>query len=159
MKLFCLDERQCLPISVAEAWSFFSNPNNLVEITPPSLGLEITSDTPDKMYAGLIITYRISPLLGIPMDWVTEITQVDEPHLFIDEQRFGPYRFWHHQHHFRQISGGVEIRDVVHYSLLIGLLGGLLNTLAVKKQLREIFDYRRNYLERKFGRMACKEAH
>lgn len=159
MKLFRLDERQRLPISIAEAWSFFSDPNNLSRITPPSLGLEITSDPPDKMYAGMIITYRVTPFLGIPMDWVTEITQVDEPHLFIDEQRSGPYRFWHHQHHFREIDGGVEIRDIVHYALFIGPLGGIINTLIVRNQLREIFAYRRRYLEEKFGRMSCEEAH
>jgi len=158
MKLFRLDERQRLPISIAEAWSFFSDPNNLSRITPPSLGLEITSDPPDKMYAGMIITYRVTPFLGIPMDWITEITQVAEPHLFIDEQRSGPYRFWHHQHHFREIDGGVEIRDIVHYALFIGPLGEIINTLIVRNQLREIFAYRRRYLEEKFGRMSCKEA-
>ena len=159
MKLFRLDERQRLPISITEAWSFFSDPTNLSKITPPSLGLEITSDPPDKMYAGMIITYRVTPLFGIPVNWVTEITQVDEPHLFIDEQRSGPYRFWHHQHHFREIDGGIEIRDIVHYSLFIGPLGGIIDTLIVRNQLQDIFAYRRRYLEEKFGRMSCKEAH
>ena len=157
MKLYCLDERQCLPISIPEAWSFFSDPGNLPRITPPSLKLEITSETPEKMYAGMIITYRVSPLLGIPMDWVTEITHVDEPHLFIDEQRSGPYRFWHHQHHFQEISGGVEIRDIVHYALFIGPIAGIINALIVRNQVREIFAYRRRYLEKTFGTLSCNE--
>jgi len=158
MRLFLLDERQCLPISIADAWSFFSDPQNLPKITPPSLQLKITSEQFDTIYAGMIITYRVSPFPGIPMNWVTEITHVDKPHLFIDEQRFGPYRFWHHQHHFREIEGGVEIRDIVHYSLLISPLDGIINSLIVKRQLSEIFSYRRRYLEKKFGRIASENA-
>ena len=153
MKLFVLDESQNLPISLDKAWSFFSDPRNLAEITPSSLGLRITSEPGDKMYAGMIITYLVSPVLGIPISWITEITHVDEPHLFIDEQRFGPYRFWHHQHQFHQIEGGVEIRDIVHYSPFIGPFDVIVNELVAKKKLREIFSYRRNYLERRFGAM------
>ncbi len=157
MKLFRLDEKQCLPISINEAWDFFSNPNNLGEITPPSLKLKMTSEIPDKMYAGMIITYKISPLLGVPIYWITEITQVDEPYLFIDEQRLGPYRFWHHQHHFREIRKGVEMQDVVHYALYAGAIGGIMNTLIVRNKLQQIFSYRRRYLERRFGGMSAAE--
>jgi ligand-binding SRPBCC domain-containing protein len=158
MKLFVLDERQRVPIALDEAWSFFSDPRNLAVITPPSLGLRMTSEPLGKMYAGMIITYRVSPVLGIPINWITEITHVDEPHLFIDEQRFGPYRFWHHQHHFRQIEGGVEIRDIVHYSPFIGPFDELLNSMVVKKKLKEIFGYRSRYLEKKFGAMEAPAA-
>ena len=136
-----------------EAWSFFSDPRNLAIITPPSLGLRITSEPGEKMYAGMIITYRVSPVLGIPLRWITEITHVDEPNLFVDEQRFGPYRFWHHQHHFREIEGGVEIRDLVHYSPFIGPFDVVINEMVAKKKLREIFGYRRNYLQKEFGEM------
>ncbi len=156
MKLFVLDERQSLPISIEEAWSFFSDPCNLTEITPPSLGLKMNSEPCQKMYAGMIITYRVSPILGIPINWVTEITHVDEPHLFIDEQRFGPYRFWHHQHHFREIEGGIEIRDIVHYSPFISPFDEIINAMVVEKKLREIFSYRRRYLEKRFGVMKAK---
>jgi ligand-binding SRPBCC domain-containing protein len=134
-----------------EAWSFFSNPNNLQLITPPSLGLEATPEIPDKMYAGMIITYRVRPLLGIPMRWITEITHVDAPHMFIDEQRFGPYRFWHHQHRFQEIDGGVEMQDIVSYGLYGGPFAKIIHELAVRKQLEEIFRYRRTYLEARFG--------
>jgi ligand-binding SRPBCC domain-containing protein len=148
-----------LPISLEEAWSFFSNPSNLPDITPPSLKLEVAADLPDKMHAGMIIKYRLRSLMGIPIKWIVEITQVDEPHLFLDEQRFGPYRFWHHQHHFQEIAAGVEIRDIVHYSLFMGLLGGIMNALVVENQLREIFNYRRDYLRNKFGEIPCEEPH
>jgi ligand-binding SRPBCC domain-containing protein len=156
MKLFCLDEKQCLPISIVDAWSFFSDTNNLTKITPASLGLEISSAPDGQMYAGMIITHRVKPLLSIPINWVTEITHVDKPRLFIDEQRFGPYRFWHHQHHFREINGGVEIRDIVHYSPFVGPIGTLVNALIVRGQLKQIFDYRRSVLEEKFGKLFCE---
>lgn len=153
MRLFSLDESQRLPISLEQAWSFFSDPRNLAEITPSSLGLRITSEPGKKMYAGMIITYIVTPVFGIPTSWITEITHVDEPNLFIDEQRFGPYRFWHHQHHFTGIEGGVEIRDLVHYSQFIGPFDVIINELVAKRKLREIFSYRRNYLEKRFGAM------
>jgi ligand-binding SRPBCC domain-containing protein len=157
MKLFRLDETQCLPISIVAAWSFFSDPNNLTKITPVSLGLEVSSAPNDRMYAGMIITHRVRPLLGIPINWVTEITHVDEPRLFVDEQRLGPYRFWHHQHHFKEVNGGVEIRDIVHYSPFVEPMGTLLNELIVKRQLKQIFDYRRRVLEETFGAIPSED--
>jgi ligand-binding SRPBCC domain-containing protein len=100
-----------IPIGLSAAWDFFSDPRNLGRMTPPSLAIEITSEPPPRMHPGMIITYTVRPLLGIPVRWVTEITHVREPNLFVDEQRFGPYRFWHHQHHFREVDGGIEISD------------------------------------------------
>jgi len=149
MKLHLLEARQNLPVSIAEAWEFFSDAGNLARITPPSLGFEVTSAPAERMYAGMIITYRVRPLFGVPVGWVTEITHVDEPHRFVDEQRFGPYRFWHHQHLFREIEGGVEARDIVHYALPPG--GGAVRRMLVAPRLREIFAYRRDVLERTFG--------
>ena len=149
MKLHLLEARQNLPVSIAEAWEFFSDAGNLARITPPSLGFEVTSAPAERMYAGMIITYRVRPLFGVPVGWVTEITHVDEPHRFVDEQRFGPYRFWHHQHLFREIEGGVEARDIVHYALPAG--GGAVRRMLVAPRLREIFAYRRDVLERTFG--------
>ena len=149
MKLHLLETTQKLPIPPAEAWDFFADAGNLARITPPSLGFEVTSKLPERMYAGMLITYRVRPLFGVPVRWVTEITHVDEPRLFVDEQRFGPYRFWHHQHHFRALAGGVEVRDVVHYALPRG--GALARPLLVEPRLREIFRYRGEVLERTFG--------
>jgi len=149
MKLHRLDALQKLPISIQEAWDFFSDPHNLARITPGWMGFEVTSPPQERMYAGMIITYRVRPLLNVPMRWVTEITHVDEPHRFVDEQRFGPYRFWHHQHHFREIAGGVEATDNVHYALPPG--GGAVRRALVAPRLREIFAHRREVLERTFG--------
>lgn len=109
------------------------------------------SGNAEEMYPGLIIRYRIRPFLGIPIEWVTEITHVVEPRLFVDEQRFGPYRFWHHQHLFRETAGGVEMVDLVHYALPFGPLGRVVNHLLTVAQLEGIFAYRRGVLERTFG--------
>mgnify|MGYP000438508272 CR=1 FL=1 len=146
-----LERKQFLPMSLKEAWDFFSSPKNLKEITPDYMGFNITSDPEDVMYQGMIISYIVSPVLNIPITWVTEIKHVIEPHYFVDEQRFGPYTFWHHKHYFKEVEGGVEMRDVVHYELPYGILGNLAHSLFVKSQLNEIFDYRHEKLEKIFG--------
>jgi len=151
LKPYVLKEVQRLPISLPEAWRFFSDPRNLPRITPPSLGLEVTSDLPGKMYPGMVITYRVRPIPGVRVGWVTEITHVLEPSLFVDEQRFGPYRFWHHQHHFREIEGGVEMEDIVHYALPLGTIGRVFGGPLVRRRLAEIFAFRRRFLVREFG--------
>lgn len=149
-KLYKLESRQFLPISVDEAWDFFSSPKNLKEITPPHMGFDITSQYDDKMYPGLLITYIVSPLMGIKMRWCTEITQVKDKSYFIDEQRFGPYKMWHHQHHFKAVEGGVEMKDIVHYGIPLGPLGQLANGIMVKSQLKDIFNYRIKAVEEKW---------
>ncbi|MGQ0794333.1 MAG: SRPBCC family protein [Deltaproteobacteria bacterium] len=151
MKIHRLERRQRLDISVKKAWDFFSDPRNLPDITPKSLGLKITSNTPVKIYPGSILTYTVSPFFSIPVSWVTEITHVVEPHLFVDEQRFGPYRFWHHAHLFHETDGGVEMDDIVHYAIGFGIAGDFINKLIVKGELNRIFDYRRAALESLFG--------
>lgn len=151
MKLHRLHAAQRLPISLEEAWAFFSRPENLPLITPPWLNFETTNEVGERMYAGMIITYRVRPVLGVPLRWVTEITHVDAPHYFVDEQRFGPYRFWHHQHFFRPVPGGVEVEDLVHYALPLGPLGRAAHPLTVQPQLQEIFDFRRTALTERFG--------
>jgi ligand-binding SRPBCC domain-containing protein len=142
-----------LPVGLSVAWDFFSDPRNLGRMTPPSLAIEITSEPPPRMVPGMIITYTIRPLLGIPVRWVTEITHVREPNLFVDEQRFGPYRFWHHQHHFREVDGGIEMEDLVHYSLPFGGIGRVLGGSYVRRQLAGVFSFRRTFLEKTFGTM------
>lgn len=153
MKIYSLERTIKLKMTMAESWEFFSNPNNLPLITPPSLNLNITSELPDEMYTGMIITYTVAPILNIPMTWVTEITHVDEPNFFVDEQRFGPYKFWHHQHRFKEIQGGVEATDLVHYALPLDPLSRIAKDLIVTKQLNEIFEFRSEYLERRFGKI------
>jgi ligand-binding SRPBCC domain-containing protein len=142
-----------LPVSVPEAWDFFSDPRNLERITPPSLGIRITSGIPPRMHPGMIVTYAIRVYPGIPVRWVTEITHVLEPRLFVDEQRFGPYRFWHHQHHFSEVEGGTAVEDLVHYALPFGPAGRMFGGGFVRRQLDEIFSFRRQFLEHAFGRL------
>lgn len=154
MSLHSLSTVQKLPISIEEAWTFFSSPKNLKVITPDYMGFKITSDLGDgKMYSGQIISYIVTPVLNIPMEWVTEISHVSEPHYFVDEQRFGPYAFWHHKHFFKEIEGGVEMTDTVHYKVPLGPIGDVVNALFVKNKLKDIFDYRYQKLESLFGKL------
>ncbi|MBD3274266.1 MAG: cell division inhibitor [Candidatus Marinimicrobia bacterium] len=153
MKMYRLQTTQNLTVSIDEAWEFFSNPANLQSITPDSLRFKILTDLPQKMYEGLIVQYKVTAFAGIPMNWVTEIKHVQEGALFVDEQRFGPYKFWHHQHHFREIEGGVEMKDIVHYSLPFGVLGRLVHGLLIKQQLNGIFEFRKQMLADKFGEL------
>jgi len=142
-KIYSIKTVQTLPISLEQAWDFFSSPNNLKEITPDNLGFNIISKHQgDTMYPGQIIEYKVSPVLGIPIYWMTEITHVEDKKYFVDEQRFGPYSMWHHQHHFKAVANGVEMIDIVHYKLPMWILGDIANTLFVKSQLKGIFDYR-----------------
>jgi ligand-binding SRPBCC domain-containing protein len=152
MGVFVLSQEQFIPnVSIAKAWDFFSSPKNLKVITPPHMGFDIISNMhKDKMYAGQIIRYKVKPILGIPMSWTTEITQVNEPHFFIDEQRQGPYRMWHHQHHFEEKDGGVLMTDIIHYWPPMGVLGNIANTILIKRQLKGIFDYRKTKIKELF---------
>lgn len=142
-----------LPTSLDQAWSFFSSPKNLAVITPEELNLIPTSPLPESMYPGMFIEYTVRPLLGIPAKWVTEITHVKKKRYFVDEQRVGPYNIWHHQHHFREIPGGVEMLDIVDYRLPLGPVGILLEKMLVGNKVRAIFDYRAQRLEELFGRL------
>lgn len=156
MKIYKLQEKQELGTTKKEAWEFFSNPGNLPLITPPWLDFSITSDVNCEMHPGMIVTYTVSPFLNFRMKWVTEITHIQEGEFFVDEQRFGPYKFWHHQHKFAEIPGGVLVEDLVHYALPLDPLSRLANGLIVKNQLKEIFQYRRQYLNKVFGPPAQK---
>ena len=151
MKVYKLHTKQELGLTNKEAWEFFSNPGNLSLITPPWLDFNITSDINSKMYPGMIVTYTVSPFMNFRMQWVTEITHVREPDYFVDEQRSGPYKFWHHQHKFTGVPEGVLVEDLVHYALPFDPLSRIANELIVKKRLREIFEFRRQYLESAFG--------
>ncbi len=146
-----LQTKVTLPVSVREAWQFFSDPANLDKITPPEMNFIITSSPiRSGTYAGQVITYKVSPLLGIPMKWMTEITQVDEPNYFVDTQLYGPYKFWHHEHHFRETEGGVEMTDILYYSLPFGIIGDIINALVVRRQVENIFKYRSAKLQQLF---------
>lgn len=151
MKIFKLHTKQNLPITLEEAWVFFSDPKNLKTITPDYMGFNIQSGANSSMYPGQIIEYIVTPLFNIKTKWVTEITHVEEQKYFVDEQRFGPYSLWHHKHFFKEIEGGVAIDDLVHYKLPFGFLGSLVHPILVKPKLDEIFNYRREKLIALFG--------
>lgn len=152
MAVHVLQTVQKIPVPLHQAWDFFSSPDNLKVITPTHLGFKVLSQSPQpKMYAGQIIEYTVKPLLNIPMYWMTEITHVQEQEFFVDEQRFGPYAMWHHQHHFTAIEGGVEMTDLVHYKIPLGWLGDIANTAFVKSQLQHIFSFRFKKVEELFG--------
>jgi ligand-binding SRPBCC domain-containing protein len=150
MKPYTLDRTVIIQTDLATAWDFFSKPDNLPKITPPSMDFRITSEPQDATYAGQIITYTLRPLMGISMAWTSEITHVSKPSFFVDEQRFGPYRFWHHQHFFRQVEEGVEMRDLVHYLLPHMQFTAVVNRLIVMPRLKKIFDYRAQALQKIF---------
>ena len=147
-----LKTEQFLKADIDKVWEFVSSPRNLKKITPPYMGFDITSDNlPEKMYAGMIITYRVSPILSIPTTWVTEITHVSDKKFFIDVQRVGPYTMWHHQHFFKKQKNGVLMNDIITYKAPFGPLGVLANHLFINKKLKSIFDYRYKTLNKIFN--------
>lgn len=149
--IYTLEVKQSLNISLAEAWDFFSSPGNLAKITPQHMGFIITSGTPAKMHPGQIISYKVAPFPGFKTNWVTEITHVSEGRFFVDEQRFGPYRMWHHEHHFEMQGDGVLMTDRVSYKLPFGIFGRIAHALFVKEQLKQIFSYRIAAMEKELG--------
>jgi len=151
MNVYRIHRRQVLPIDLNQAWEFFWTPHNLEAMTPPFLNFSITSEVPDRTYNGLIITYRIAAVAGIPVTWVTEIKHVVEPYQFVDEQRLGPFRFWNHQHRFRTVPDGIEMEDIVHYVMRMGWIGRLVHRFFIRRRLERIFDFRRDYLRARFG--------
>jgi ligand-binding SRPBCC domain-containing protein len=144
--VYTLKTEQFLPVTIDEAWDFFSNPGNLAKITPEEMGFIITSGTLEQMFAGQIITYKIGIFPGIKTNWVTEITQVKEKAFFIDEQRFGPYKMWHHEHHFASTENGVLMTDRVTFKIPFGIFGRLAYLIFIKKKLYQIFSFRAKML-------------
>jgi len=153
MPVYNLHQTLTIPSTIDKVWDFISSPGNLKKITPEYMGFDVTTkNLPEKMYPGMIISYKVSPFLGIKMTWVTEITQVSELKYFVDEQRVGPYKMWHHQHFIEPVEGGVLMTDIVDYQPPLGFLGAIANQLVIKSQLNEIFSYRTRQLEAYFGR-------
>ncbi|MEP7169606.1 MAG: SRPBCC family protein [Bacteroidota bacterium] len=143
MKVFTFKRQILLPVTIAEAWNFFSDPHNLKIITPPEMKFEIlTKDLPGRIFSGMIIRYSVSPLFGLKLNWTTKINDVNEPHFFIDEQHKGPYALWQHKHSFSKTGDKTLMYDEVRYSLPLSVFGILANALIVKNKLKKIFDYR-----------------
>ena len=147
-----LKSEQFLPISLDEAWDFFSSPANLNEITPESMTFKVMTELPEKMYPGLMINYKVAPLFNIPLSWTTEITHVKAQEYFVDEQRAGPYNIWHHEHHFKKVDGGILMTDILHYDIGKWIFGKIAGTLFVDAKVKSIFDFRYKKLEQMFGK-------
>ncbi len=152
MKVHQLHRTQLLPISVEKAWEFFSTPNNLAKITPAEMDFVIVSDLKNaSIYEGMLIEYRVKPLFGIPMKWITKIGKVVNNYSFVDTQLQGPYALWEHTHIFEKAEGGVLMTDQVNYALPLGVLGDIAHAVLVKKKLSDIFDYRKQMIKQYFG--------
>jgi ligand-binding SRPBCC domain-containing protein len=143
---------QNVPITVEKAWQFFATPVNLKKVTPPKMQMKMLDDFEGEMYEGQIIRYKVAPLAGISLPWASEITRIKKHQYFVDSMLEGPFSIWHHQHHFSPISGGTQIKDVVHYKVPLGILGELFHPLLVKKNVAEIFEYRNKQIETLFGK-------
>ena len=146
---------QKIAVDLDKAWYFFSDPANLASITPDTIAFKTTSKYHGpKMYAGQIIEYKVKPVLGIAIYWMTEITHVEDKKYFVDEQRFGPFKMWHHQHHFSITEGGVQMTDILHYKLPLWFLGDIANWLFVRRQVKKIFDFREKKIGGLFRKMS-----
>lgn len=151
MKIYSLVREQLVKAPLGETWRFFSDPTNLRRITPPELNFRIvTPDLPQEIYPGLFIEYRVSPLMGIPLTWVTEITGVEKEAFFCDEQRIGPYRIWSHKHFFRREGKYTRMRDRVDYALFPLPFVGIMNDYVIRRKLDAIFTYRQKTIEQIF---------
>ncbi len=150
MKLYKLEDETLIHTSMEQCWDFFSNPKNLPVITPEYLHFNIKSELPDIMYEGLIIEYTVNPIMNIPITWISEITFMKEPNYFVDEQRFGPYKFWHHEHYFKNNENGILMQDIVYYSLPFSFIGKIVHSLVVRRKLEKIFEYRKSRIEHIF---------
>jgi ligand-binding SRPBCC domain-containing protein len=137
-----LVREQFLPGQPELVWEFFATPRNLDTLTPPNLRFRIVGDVAPRMFAGQLIEYRIGLLPGVWTRWLTEITHMREGEYFVDEQRIGPYRLWHHEHHFAPAPGGVRMTDRVTYEVGWGPAGWLAERLWVAREVEKIFDYR-----------------
>jgi ligand-binding SRPBCC domain-containing protein len=147
-----------IPASVPLVWAFFCAPSNLQCLTPHYMKMRVTSgELPAVIYAGQIITYKVSPLLGVPISWTTEITHVEPGRRFVDDQRRGPFKLWHHQHLFEPHGSGTSMIDIVHYEIPLWIAGEIAHRLFVRRQIEEIFEYRRRMIEQCFPRGTAEQ--
>jgi ligand-binding SRPBCC domain-containing protein len=151
VKVHQIKQTQQLPISLTEAWEFFSTPANLLDLTPTSMQLTAINQPAEKMYPGMISTYELKPVPGVKFTWVTEITHIEDNVRFVDEQRSGPFRFWHHEHALKEIQGGTEVTDTLHYAIPFHFAGEIANKLFIEKEIHAVFAYRYYKLKEKFG--------
>jgi len=141
IRFHTLRREQWVPRDLDAVFDFFSDAGNLEELTPPWLGFRILTPGPIIIARGTRIQYRLG-LHGVPVGWTTEIRRWDPPFRFVDVQLSGPYQLWHHTHRFEAYNGGTRMTDVVRYRLPFGWIGRVLNAIAVRRDIEQIFDYR-----------------
>lgn len=151
MRIYRIYRRQELQMSIEHAWQFFSSPHNLNQITPSFFSVDITSPVPDDIYEGLMISYRMKAVLGIPMAWLSEVSHCEKPKRFIYQQRVGPFHFWSHEVSFTSNGEHTVLEDIVFYSMRWSWLGYLLHVLVIDNKLKRIFDVRQDYLLANWG--------
>lgn len=152
MNIHRIEQQQTFNLTIEDIWKFISTPLNLNLITPDDMEFKIlTQNLPDEIYSGLIIQYTVKPLWNLRFNWVTEITAVEKNKYFIDEQRFGPYQFWHHEHFLFQNKNKVIMKDLVLYAIPYGLVGEILHKLIIRKRLEYIFQFRKQKLDEIFN--------
>ncbi len=146
-------KKQLIKTDIENLWDFMSSPKNLDRITPKEMKFNIKSKNKDqKMYEGMIITYTVTPLLNIPLNWVTEITHIKKNKYFVDEQRLGPYKMWHHEHIFEEKEDGILMTDIITYAPPMGVLGDIANKLFINKKVHNIFNYRKKIIDQIFNK-------
>lgn len=146
-------KKQLIKTDIENLWDFMSSPKNLDMITPKEMKFNIKSKNGDqKMYEGMIITYTVTPLLNIPLNWVTEITHIKKNKYFVDEQRLGPYKMWHHEHIFEEKEDGILMTDIITYAPPMGILGDIANKLFINKKVHNIFNYRKKIIDQIFNK-------
>ena len=149
--MYILHKKQNIPITLDKAWEFLSNPKNLSILTPKEMNMTIISGADRPMYSGQVIQYSVTPVAGIKTKWISEITHFVEGKYFVDLQLYGPYSFWHHQHFIHEIDGGVQMEDIIHYKVPLGILGRMVHPILVKPKLEKVFEYRKERLTELFG--------
>lgn len=151
MKIYQLYYRQVLSLPIQEAWAFFSSPYNLNTITPDFFNVTVTSKVPERIYSGLMISYSMKAVFGIPMAWLSEVSHYDEPKRFVYEQRIGPFNFWSHEVSLTEVGDNIVLEDIVFYAMPLGFFGQLLNKLLIAEKLAKIFNVRHDYLQSRWG--------
>lgn len=150
IRFHTLRREQWIPRPIDEVFAFFADARNLEAITPPWLGFRILGMSFGVISAGTEIRYRLR-LHGIPIFWKTGIRRWQSPYRFVDVQRSGPYRLWHHTHRFEAHEGKTRMIDIVRYRLPFGSLGRLVHAFKVRGELQRIFDYRRRRIQELFA--------
>lgn len=149
--VYQLKRKQQLNIDLNQAWKFFSNPINLNEITPKDMNFKICWEVPHSIHSGQMILYKISPFFNFEINWLTEITHYQDKKFFVDNQVKGPYKLWHHQHRFTENDQGVLMVDIITYEVSLGIIGEIFRQIYIRKKIESIFDFRLDFLEKKFN--------